>query len=336
MTTWFKDLFGFVEAGYDETRAAFEVDQTQLISKVNGRRFGIGTFDTPTLGSLRHAGAQTPSGRLTVGHHAIGDVLELHAVPEHAGAMFQVASQLNCLEFADPRETPEDGVTNYAYDATQGPACSLAAAAATVYRNYFAPVGDDEGQRADRQLNNLAAVQALLDEDVVRVKNGYCFSNPDAITALSNAVDPSNRDLLLDAMRIGVQTDVEVTFARRYEEPVRPQNVSQSFCSALSCGYDSGPLAAWEGLARVVLEAAYEATLWAAALDAHEGRGSGIVWLTFIGGGAFGNRKAWIGESIGRALNAVADRPLDVRIAHFRRIDIEMQRTIDSETRGSV
>lgn len=34
---------------------------------------------------------------------------------------------------------PENGVTMYANGYTQGPACVIAAAAGTVYRNYFAP-----------------------------------------------------------------------------------------------------------------------------------------------------------------------------------------------------
>ena len=38
--------------------------------------------------------------------------------------------------------TPEDGVTRYKDDPTQGPACAIAAGAATIYRNYFVPIGD--------------------------------------------------------------------------------------------------------------------------------------------------------------------------------------------------
>ena len=37
----------------------------------------------------------------------------------------------------------------------QGPACSLAAAPATVHRNYFAEVHGQAGQTRDSQLNNL-------------------------------------------------------------------------------------------------------------------------------------------------------------------------------------
>ena len=45
-----------------------------------------------------------------------------------------------CLSYSLCRFTqPEDGVTLYAADPTQGPACALACAAGSVYRNYFCP-----------------------------------------------------------------------------------------------------------------------------------------------------------------------------------------------------
>ena len=57
---------------------------------------------------------------------------------------------------AHRRDTLEQGMTRYAGDPTQGPACAIAAGAATIYRNYFAPVGNKFGQTKDRQLDGLA------------------------------------------------------------------------------------------------------------------------------------------------------------------------------------
>jgi hypothetical protein len=37
-----------------------------------------------------------------------------------SAAVFQVASQFNCLEMIGPRVRPEDGITMYASDPTQG------------------------------------------------------------------------------------------------------------------------------------------------------------------------------------------------------------------------
>lgn len=61
-----------------------------------------------------------------------------------------------------PRVTPEDGVGRYEDDRTQGPACAVTAGAATIYRNYFAPVGDDVGQTANRQLDGLKSLGIAL------------------------------------------------------------------------------------------------------------------------------------------------------------------------------
>ena len=69
--------------------------------------------------------------------HTIGDVGTLHRADEYSGAVFQAASQFNCLEMVGPRVRPEDGVTCYWMDRTQGPTCALACPAGTVYRNYF-------------------------------------------------------------------------------------------------------------------------------------------------------------------------------------------------------
>ena len=78
-----------------------------------------------------------------------------------------------------PDVTPEDGVTRYQHDHTQGPACAIAAGAATIWRNYFAPVAGGIGQTASRQLDGLAAVgQALsagLGKAVADLWHGYAM-----------------------------------------------------------------------------------------------------------------------------------------------------------------
>ncbi len=332
--SWFEDLFGFAEGPYAETQARFALDGETLVAPSG--RFGAGRFSTPSLAELREMARGLRPGALRVSHVATGDILEVHARPENEGAMFQAASQLNCLEFADPTDTPEDGITQYAQDPTQGPACSLACAAATVARNYLVPVDGQPGQTRDRQLNNLAGVQAALGEagGLIEVVNGYTFSRPERLEALGRAIAAADPDALRGALRIGVHADVEVTFARRFERPATPRRVSQAFCSALSCGYASGALHQWRPIARLVLEAAYEATLLAAIVDAARAAGSGRVWLTFLGGGAFGNSPVWIYDAIGRALRACEDRELEVVIAHHRQIDEAARQGVEQATAG--
>lgn len=122
-----------------------------------------------------------PPGRLKVSI-VRGDVREMHRRPEYAGALFQVASQFNLLEMTGPNVTPEDGVTIYQYDRTQGPACAIAAGAATIYRNYFANIGDSDGQTKKRQLDGLADLGATLSQvlgqpvsELWEMRNGYAL-----------------------------------------------------------------------------------------------------------------------------------------------------------------
>lgn len=333
--TWFSRLFGFAEEAGVHRHLRLEGDQ--LVSSLDGRRFGVGAFSTPSLSELRALKTRGVRGRLRLSHVAVGDALELHGDPAQAGAVFQVASQFNCLEFPGPSSLPEHGVSGYSSDPTQGPACSLAAAPATVYRNDFVPLPGGRGQRADRQIENLADLLVALGEagSGVEVVNGYTFADEASLRRVARAVAAADREVLLGSLRVGLHRDVEVVFARRFEPVGRPHRVTQVFCSALSCGYADVAPELWGPLARIVLDAAYEATLLAAASapPAPEGpQGPAVVWLTLLGGGVFGNDPRWIASAIGRALRRCADLDLDVRVAHHRSID----RSFEALVRGAL
>ena len=92
--------------------------------------------------------------------------------------------------------------------------------------------------------------------------------------------------------------------------------VSQAFCSALPVAYSRVPHAQWCSFASLVLEAAYEATLWAGVLNKQRGK-SNIVLLTNLGGGAFGNPDEWIYTAMSCALEKVAKFDLDVRLISY-------------------
>jgi len=318
--SWFQKLFGFEETAAN-VRRFLSVEGGQLVSAKNGRRFDIGEFSTPTVAALREQAQGLPKGKLSVRHYTfVGDVLKMHALPENAGATFQVASQFNCLEFVGPSVTPEHGVTGYVHDMTQGPACALAAGAATVYRNYFVPLPGGLGQTEHRQIDMLAGLADLVGkpDDFWVVRNGYVFSSEEQLKQLSMTLDRVHPDAATGAIRVGVQTGVGVTFSSRFEEPTTPTHVNQVFCSAISCGYSrSIPLDAWERLATTALDAAYEATLLAAALHSPGRRAK--VWLTFVGGGVFGNKNEWISNAIQRAIARCENYDLDVCIAHYGR-----------------
>jgi hypothetical protein len=253
-----------------------------------------------------------------------GEVGRMHCSAENAGALFQVASQFNLLEMMSPEVTPEDGVTGYQYDRTQGPACAIAAGAATIYRNYFAPIDGEHGQTAKRQLDGLADVGAALSaatklpiSDLWTMRNGYALATRpglDAIARHLRALAPDQVDALRAKLKIGIHRDVEVTQAKGPHRPL----VSQAFCSALPVAYSRVPPAHWEPFAVLVLEAAYEATLWAAVLNAQRGL-SNVVFLTLLGGGAFGNTGIWIDTAMQRALNIMSQFDLDVRLVSYEK-----------------
>ena len=320
---WFERLTGFREGKYEYTRSRLEVERGELRSKINGARYKTGVLELAPLQSLRErvAAADGSSGRLKL-RNISGDVRQLHQAPEFAGALFQVASQFNLLEMVSPRVTPEDGVTRYESDGTQGPACAIAAGAGTIYRNYFVPFDGRHGQTKDRQLDGLADLGAMLGKllnkpmhSLWTMQNGYALCSAEGLELIGahlRAIDANELEQLRSLLRIGLHWDVEVTEMDRQTRPM----VSQAFCSALPVAYTNVHAGLWQPFAELILEAAYEATLWAAVLNARRGA-SNIVLLTRLGGGAFGNEDRWIDAAMRRALEKAVDFDLDVRVVSY-------------------
>jgi hypothetical protein len=318
--SWFERLTGFREEDHATTQGRLQVDGTRLRSTVNGRSWSIGSLELVSLQTLRERArshAEAP-GQLRV-RVLEGDARALHQQPALRGALFQVASQFNLLEMTFPHVTPEHGVTGYQDDRTQGPACAIAAGAATLYRNYRVPVDGGEGQTAERQLDGLADLGVALSQALAlpvsalwTMRNGYALCSDSGLQAITThlaGLSPGRRDALRARLRIGVHSDVEVTDSDTFPGP----RVSQAFCSALPVSYSRVPRPAWQAFATLVLEAAYEATLWAALANAQRG-GSRTVLLTRLGGGAFGNDPAWIDAAMQRALRLFQGIGLDVCI----------------------
>src|SRR5260370_40005049 len=137
------------------------------------------------------------------------------------------------VEMAGRGGTAESGGTSHQHAAPQGPACAIAAGAATIYRNYFAPVGGSHGQAADRQLDGLADLGEALTVSLKQpvgslweMRNGYALcssSGLDAISALLERLPPAEVDALRGKIRIGIHSNVEVTDADGEQRPVVSQ-----------------------------------------------------------------------------------------------------------------
>lgn len=345
----------------------FNIKTGMLYSKCNGRYFKVGPFESPTNSNLRKRiyhddGDHVADKQGLTFQNICGDVSDLINDNVNAGSVFQVASQFNCLEMVGPRITPAMGITRYEDDGTQGPACALACPAATVFRNYFI---NDTGQVGDNQLDLLSDVGTILENAVLKywdMRNGYALpSRQGAMKELSDrlAIEDGLQRTCIDNSRVGVHWNTEVTpsSARRTRKtPSHGHKICQVFASALPVAYARGTsVQDWSAFAKLVLDAAYDSTLAVGAILAQQrnqlhhslltpstasGSTSGssrnelvdsprvTVYLTALGGGAFGNRFNWIVDAIEKALHQYADMPLDVKLVHygsihpaFRRLD---------------
>lgn len=324
---WFEQITGFKELPYAATQARLAVEGGYLVSDGIERRYAVGTLETPTLAELRErARAITPVEKQNRIRCIQGDARKLHADPAHRGALFQVASQFNLLEMVGPSVTPEHGVSRYAQDRTQGPACAIAAGSGTIYRNYLVEVDGGRGQTSNRQIDCLADLGAALGNrsgELWSMQNGYAVCSSSGLATIDRLLakaTPGEVDRLRGLLRIGLHWDVEVTDCSPGE-----QLVSQAYCSALPVAYSRVSSGKWRRFATLILEAAYEATLLAGLLNARRGA-SNEVLLTRLGGGAFGNELPWIDAAIEHALRLVEGQDLQVSIVCFGDIPADLQR----------
>ena len=120
---WFKNLFGVEEGNgqtkntkwnanrdlfvYDERRGTLATRRAPLTS------WQCGTFAAPSLAELSATSErqrELDTGRRTTVRYTFGDVSVAHDDEAYNGSVFQAASQFNCLEFPDEKNTPADGV----------------------------------------------------------------------------------------------------------------------------------------------------------------------------------------------------------------------------------
>jgi hypothetical protein len=262
----------FDEAGLATLRAA-------------GKSFRAGRFSTPTLGGLRSQALRNVGAVDARVHFWILDgaspATDIGALQAHApeGALFQVASQFNCLEAPDACVTP---VASYFSDPTQGPRASISAFPGTMLRHYAAPAqngGRFVQTTAGRQLDLLADVSVGAE-----VVSGYLLTDqirePEKFAA---CLEQRHDDI-----RVGVHDDIEVVFGRDGPVPGAPElQIAQVLTSSVAAGgYSSlrGGDPAMKTIVTQLQRAAHlGALLAAAALD------KSVVCLTLIGGGVFGN-----------------------------------------------
>ena len=227
-----------------------------------------------------------------------------------------------------PNRTPEDGVGIYEYDATQGPACAISCGAGTIYRNYFANVNGQIGQTSTNQIDCLNEVGIELENEKYNhweMKNGYALANREGLKNISNQIRTKSEDdyeYLKGKLKIGVQWDSEVTISRN------GNRITQVYCSALPVSYSDIEIELWSNFAKMVLEATYEATFYV-ALKNYERTENNKVFLTLIGGGAFGNKYEWIFDAITKSIKKFSKTPLDIKIVSFGASNPSVKKFVD-------
>ena len=259
-------------------------------------------------------------GRLTFEHLPTPTgVVPLILDPSNTDCVFQAASQFNCLEMVGPGVSPRQGIAIYANDPTQGPKCAIACPAGTVFRNYFV---NGKGQ-GETQIDCLARVGEVVGNgaDTPKSKPRYwTMQNGYALPVTTMAMQElgtrlANEEGLAEkaeaALQVGVHWDTEAS-------PPHTHRVCQVYASAVPVAYAKSTSSTnWEPFARLVLRAAYDATLLVGRLKAARAGKRVRVYLTMLGGGAFGNRDVWVRDAIVGALERHKDAPIDVKLVHY-------------------
>lgn len=207
-------------------------------------------------------------------------------------ALVQVASNFNCLEVPNRRIYPECGnlVDNADKDDTQGPAACFGPLAAYLYRTHFV-FNNREGQTFKKQIELLENVERYF---------GKCVNGK--LTLNNNESPITNIDAVVNAIKIGLHTDVSVIYGRdehgtNYELDEPYQLIDQCFNSTINMNdYDKLSTDKFRIICRTLLCAAYESVYLSAMIRQRRN-----LYLTMIGGGAFSNPQDIIIEELIRA-----------------------------------
>ena len=314
---WFEDLTGFKEENPDQVRLNLKISGNTLISKVNGAEYNFGRLELASLDELKNQSTALENYKSKIHvEEVIGNIQTFHKEIANNGAFFQVASQFNLLEMVGPNITPEQGVGIYEKDHTQGPACAIACGAGTIYRNYFTKVNGQVGQSSNNQIDCLMDLGIALNNEkhkLWKMSNGYALASIEGLKNITQQIrhrSEEEYDKLKGKLRIGLQWDTEVTASES------KHLVTQVYCSALPVAYSNVESKYWTDFARLILEATYEATFFAALINYHK-TGNNKVFLTLVGGGAFGNRIDWIIDAIRKSIYKFSNTPLDVKIVSY-------------------
>ena len=327
---WFEKLTGFTEKSPEQVRANIEIEESALISRVNGAKFNFGRLEVASLKELENQASSLKNYNSKIDvEEVIGNIQTFHKEIFNNEAVFQAASQFNLLEMVSPRITPEQGVGIYEKDKTQGPSCATACGAGTIYRNYFAEVNGSVGQSFNNQIDCLQDIGNELNNNtnnLWEMSNGYALANEDGLKNINLQISKKTEKELTDLkqkLRIGLQWDTEVTIGNS------KNRVTQAYCSALPIAYSCVLPYFWTDFAKLILDATYEATFFASLIN-YEKTGNDKLFLTLVGGGVFGNKMEWISDAIKKSIHKFSNTPLKVKIVSYGSSKLAVRNLVES------
>lgn len=259
------------------------------------------------------------------------DILYLQA--NNPGAAFQIASNLNCLEGGmggdkstmGPNKDQQPRLEDMQLMAVQGENASLGTMGATILRKYAYHAKQPINLLENLENKNILTVnkngkinsitRALNDKDIpdimigthknVKVTSGYYPPVTYGKIPQEKSYQDQAQFLLINGIvakqKNGNLRDPFYVFNKTMD-PKQEVRIDQIFTAAIDLNTTRKIQSAVikkltkteaETTARVLLQAQYEGTILAAALN-----GAKKLFLTFVGGGSFGNKISWILDAL--------------------------------------
>jgi hypothetical protein len=319
---WFHKCFGFTETN----DYLYNQQKIKYLFHV-GKYKKIGRYDVGNFKLFRFSGYSQINncllGNVTI-KNIKGNIIKIHEATLYNNSTIQVASQLNCLEMENTLITPENGITIYQNDGTQGPRCALRTPSGIAYRNYLIPITNESyGQTHNNQLNMADELLIFLKKQDHKIqyiyKNGYLF------------IDNFNLKKINNILKINMMYNISITLIKtashtgmgvcdRNYNFIENQHINHVLCSGLPIYYNKGYYEkdVWDLLSGVFLKAFYKNTLLIACNN-NKIYGDKPCFLTQIGGGVFDMKHSIIIEAIQYAVEYIKNLgyKLNIYIVHY-------------------
>ena len=240
-------------------------------------------------------------------------IIKIHNNPEFENSTIQVASQLNCLEMVNYHTTPENGITIYSDDHTQGPACAMCAPAGIAYRNYIYDGGQQFNKQIDMSKKLLDYLKTKDNTITWKVKNGYLlFDNKKDLDKINELL--KNTEIFKEAKK-SIQSGSHSKQGLFINGVKKDHLINHVYCSGLPISYNNiGNKESWEFLSNLFLEGLYENTLLIAVMNNLLLGQTRPCFLTKVGGGAFGMKDIHIVNAIKKACNNIYNLGFNLEI----------------------